>query len=317
MADNEINYLAKKYCALCFEPLDDDFDGTCGSCGQKTTALNINERLKFDSSVDKKSRTAPKFAAVLSTIAFAAQLVYAVVVLLFSLNVFPENHTSVENHISVEDHTSVSQPDLFESLTEEERKEREIYSFYFDKAMKCDEYWEFLEECKPLKYEPDYYRRVWNNAGISRSIRSIEKNQSQIPQDPLPAEKEDTTILDIFGTGFSIMFIVLSLCGLAACAAVFLERNGSVEVLMFCLKQFSQLFLLTFNFFSVALMFVSIHKLFGLNEQLGGDKLTVSRIWKIHRAKNPIGSTDEWCCKNCGYINSRLDSECKSCGKYK
>lgn len=311
MAGEEINYLAKKYCALCFEPLDNDFDGTCGACGQKTTALNVLKRLKFDSSVDKKSRTAPKFAALLSTLAFAVQLVYAVIVLLFSLNVFPENHTSVE------DHTSVSLPDLFENLTDEERKEREIYSFYFDKAMKCDEYWEFLEECKPLKYEPDYYRRVWNNAGISRSIRSIEKNQSQIPQDPLPAEKEDTTILDIFGTGFSIMFIVLSLCGLAACAAVFLERNGSVEVLMFCLKQFSQLFLLTFNFFSVALMFVSIHKLFGLNEQLGGDKLTVSRIWKIHRAKNPIGSTDEWCCKNCGYINSKLDSECKSCGKYK
>ncbi len=304
MAD-DVNYLAKKYCALCYEPLDDNFDGTCGACGQKTTALNVLKRLKFDGTVDKKSRTTPKFAALLSSAAFAVQLVYAVIVLLLSLNVFPA------------DNTSAPPPDFLESLTDEERREREIYRFYFDKAMKCNDYWEFLEECEPLKYEPDYYRRVWNNAGISRSIRSIEKNQSQILQDPLPAEKEDMTILDIFGTGFSIMFIVLSLCGLAACAAVFLERNGSVEVLMFCLKQFSQLFLLTFNFFSVALMFVSIHKLFGLNEQLGGDKLTVSRIWKIHRAKNPIGSTDEWCCKNCGYINSRLDSECKSCGKYK
>lgn len=113
MAGNETNYLTKKYCSLCFEPLDDNFDGTCGACGQKTTALNVFKRLRFDRSVDKKSRTAPKFAAVLSTIAFAVQLVYAVVVLLFSLNVFPENHTSVENHISVEDHTSVSQPDLF------------------------------------------------------------------------------------------------------------------------------------------------------------------------------------------------------------
>lgn len=311
MADNEINYLAKKYCALCYEPLDDDFDGTCGSCGQKTTALNINERLKFDSSVDKKLRTAPKFAAVLSAIAFAVQLVYAVVVLLFSLNVFPENHTSVE------DHTSVSLPDFFESLTEEERKEREIYSFYFDKAMKCDDYWEFLEECMPLKYEPDYYRRVWNNAGISRSIRSIEKNQSQIPQDPLPAEKEDTTVLDILGTGFSIMFIVLSLCGLAACAAVFLERNGSVEALMWCSGEFAKLFVLTLNFFSVALMIFSVYQLLFFNERLGGGRLRYSRLWRIHRAKNPIGSTDEWCCKNCGYINSKLDSECKSCGKYK
>ncbi len=240
MADNVINYLAKKYCALCYEPLDDDFDGTCGSCGQKTTALNVLKRLKFDSSVDKKLRTTPKFAAVLSTLAF--------------------------------------------------------------------------EECKPLKYEPDYYRGIWNNAGISRVIQN---NQSQIPQDPLPAEKEDTTILDIFGTGFSIMFIVLSLCGLAACVAVFLEFDGSVKALLFCSGEFSKLFVLTFNFFSVALMFFSVFQLSFLNEQLGGGRLRYSRLWKIYKAKNPIGSTDEWCCKNCGYINSRLDSECKSCGKYK
>lgn len=309
MADNEINYLAKKYCALCFEPLDNDFDGTCGACGQKTTALNVLKRLKFDSSVDKKSRTAPKFAALLSTLAFAVQLVYAVIVLLFSLNVFPENHTSVE------DHTSVSLPDLFENLTDEERKEREIYSFYFDKAMKCDDYWEFLEECKPLKYEPDYYRGIWNNAGISRYIS---ENQSKIPQDPLPeAKKEENAVPKALGTGFSIMFIVLSLCGLAACVAVFLEFDGSVKALLFCSGEFSKLFVLTFNFFSVALMFFSVFQLSFLNEQLGGGRLRYSRLWKIYKAKNPIGSADEWCCKNCGYINSKLDSECKSCGKYK
>lgn len=311
MAGDETNYLAKKYCALCFEPLDDDFDGTCGACEQKTTALNVLKRLRFDSSVDKKSRTAPKFAAVLSTIAFAVQLVYAVIVLLFSLNVFPENRTSVE------DHTSVPQPDFLESLTEEEQKEREIYRFYFDKAMKCGGWEEFLEECKPLKHDLDYYRRVWKNAGISRSIRSINENQSQMPQDPLPAEKEDTTVLDIFETGFSITFIVLSLCGLAACAAVFLEKDGSVKALMFCSGEFSKLFLLTLNFFSVALMIFSVYQLSFFNERLGGGRLRYSRLWKIHRAKNPIGSTDEWCCKNCGYINSRLDSECRSCGKYK
>lgn len=183
--------------------------------------------------------------------------------------------------------------------------------------MKCGEYWEFLGECKPLTHDLDYYRRVWNNAGISRSIGSIKENQSQMLQDPLPSEKQNTTVPEVLGTGFSIMFIVLSLCGLAACAAVFLERDSSLEVLMFCSSEFSKLFVLTFNYFSVALMFVSIHKLFGLNEQLGGDKLTVARIWKIHRAKNPLGDTNEWCCKSCGYINSRLDSECKSCGKYK
>ena len=72
---------------------------------QKTTALNVLKRLRFDSSVDKKSRTTPKFAAVLSALAFAGQLVYAVIVLLLSLNVMPESNTPVPP------------PDFLESLT--------------------------------------------------------------------------------------------------------------------------------------------------------------------------------------------------------
>ncbi len=44
MPDKEINYLAKKYCALCYEPLDDNFDGTCSACDRKprrSTCLNV------------------------------------------------------------------------------------------------------------------------------------------------------------------------------------------------------------------------------------------------------------------------------------
>ena len=119
------------------------------------------------------------------------------------------------------------------------------------------------------------------------------------------------------GTGFSIMFIALSLCGLGVCAAVFLEKDGSVEALLWCSGEFVKLFVLTFNLFSVALMIFSAYQLLFFNERLGGGRLRYSRLWKIHRAKNPIGSAEEWCCKNCGYINGRLDSECRSCGKYK
>ena len=63
--DNVRNYFEVKYCALCFEPLDDDFDGTCPVCGQKTTALNINKRLKLDKAVDEKYRNAPKKSAAI------------------------------------------------------------------------------------------------------------------------------------------------------------------------------------------------------------------------------------------------------------
>lgn len=312
MADREINYLSKKYCALCFEPLDDDFDGMCGACGQKTTALNVFKRLKFDSSVDKKSRTTLRFATLLSTLGFSVQLVYAVIMLLLSLNVFSLNGFSL--NVKPNNDTSKPPPDFLESLTEEEQREREIYRFYFDKAMKCDDYWEFLEECKPLTHEIDYYHAIWNNAGISRRIK---KSQSVIPQDPQPAAKNDTSLPQAFETGFSIMFIVLSLCGLGACVAVFLERNNSVDALMWCSAEFSKMFVLTFNFFSVALLFFSVYQLSFFNERLGGGRLRYSRLWRIHKAKNPIGNTNEWCCKNCGYINSKLDSECKSCGKYK
>ncbi len=98
---------------------------------------------------------------------------------------------------------------------------------------------------------------------------------------------------------------------------MFLEKDNSVGALMFCSSEFVKLFILTFNFFSVALLIYSTYQLAFFNERLGGGRLRHMRLWKIHRAKNPIGSAEEWCCKNCGYINGRLDSECRSCGKYK
>ncbi|MCM1165845.1 MAG: hypothetical protein NC299_11065 [Lachnospiraceae bacterium] len=307
MANGDVNYLAKKYCALCFEPLDDDFSGTCSACGRKTTALNLLKRLKFDETVDKKSRSTPRFAALLSAIAFAVQLAYGVVLLLSALNVSPSTGS-----------TSVSsEPFVLEELTEEEQREREIYHYYFEKALKCDDYQEFLEECKPLKYDVSYYTGIWNNAGISRYI---EESQSQIPTDPLPAakkDKKDTRALKAVEFIISVIFIVLSVCGLGVCATVFLETDGSVEYLMWCSGSFAEIFVLSLNFFSVVLLFLSVYQLNFFNERLGGGRLRYSRLWKIHKAKNPIGNADEWHCKNCGYINSKLDGECKSCGKYR
>lgn len=87
--------------------------------------------------------------------------------------------------------------------------------------------------------------------------------------------------------------------------------------MMWCSAEFSKMFVLTFNFFSVALLFFSVYQLSFFNERLGGGRLRYLRLWRIHKAKNPIGNANEWCCKHCGYINRKLDSECKSCGKYK
>lgn len=302
MAGEDINYLAKKYCALCFEPLDDDFCGVCQTCGQKTTALNLIKRLRFDNSLDKKSRTTPKFAALISTLAFVVQLAYSVIMLLFALDVLSSCKSTPVSH------------EPLVSLTEEEQREQEILNFYFDKAMKCYEFDEFLEECQPLEYGMKYYINIWNRAGINKNI---EKRQSKIPTDPLPAAKKDTNALDVIEISFLSIYILLSLCGLVVCAAVFFEMDKSVEYLMWCSGEFGKLFILSLNFFSVALLIFSMYHLAFFNERLGGGRLSYSRLWKIHKAKNPIGNADEWCCKYCGYINSKLDSECKSCGKYK
>ena len=301
MADNEINYLEKKYCALCFEPLDDNFDGTCGACGQKTTALDVLKRLKLDGSVDKKSRTAPRFAVLLSALGFVLQLAYIIVLLLLSANVASKNDTSAPS------------PDFLVSLTEEEQKKGEIYSRYFEKAMKFDDYQEFLDDCRPLEYEPDFYSGVWNNAAISKRIH---KDQSQLPSDTQTTKKQNN-VLPILAISILALFIVVSLCGLALCAAVLFGADGSVRALIMWSGECAKIFAVTLNFFSAALLFLSLYQFSSLNEQLGGGRLRVSRLWKIHRAKNPIGNTDEWCCEYCGYINSRLDSECKSCGKYR
>ena len=279
MADNEINYLEKKYCALCFEPLDDNFDGTCGACGQKTTALNVLKRLKLDGSVDKKSRTAPRFAVLLAALGFVLQLAYILGLLLLSANIASKKETSAPS------------PDFLVSLTEEEQKKGEIYSYYFDKAMKFDDYQEFLDDCRPLEYEPDFYSGVWNNAGISRSIQ---KDQSHLPSDIRPAEKQNN-VVQIIEISISAVFAVISLCGLALCAAVLLGADDSVRALIMWSGECAKIFAVTLNFIGAALLLLSLYQFSSLNEQLGGGRLRVSRLWKIRKAKNPIGNADEWC----------------------
>lgn len=295
------NCFEVKYCALCFEPLDDDFDGVCPVCGQKTTALNVLKRLKLDGSVDKKSRTAPRFAALLAALGFVLQLAYVIGLLLLSANIASKKETSAPS------------PDFLVSLTEEEQKNAEIYSRYFERAMKFDDYQEFLEDCRPLEYEPEFYRDVWNNAAISRSIQ---KDQSQLSSDPLPAEKQNN-VVQIVEISISALFAVISLCGLALCAAVLFGADGSVRALIMWSGECAKIFAVTLNFIGAALLLLSLYQFSSLNEQLGGGRLRVSRLWKIRKAKNLIGNADEWCCNNCGYINKKIDLECKSCGKYR
>lgn len=299
-----INYIDMKYCSLCSEPLGADFSGAvCPSCGQKTTPLNLIKRLKADSEQSEKIRTTPRSCALLAGAAYVVQLVYAVIVLLFSAGVF-DTHKSVE-------------PDfMLTSYTEEELHEIEIERYYRDKAMKCDSWKEFIEVCSPLTHDIDYYTRVWNNAGL---IKYIDSQQSQVPTDPLPQKKTNET----FDFGKIIWCVYMSVAavvsglGLFACARVLLERDNSLGALQGAAAYSADIYLFSLNFFSVAILIYVAYLIMVLNEQLGGGKYNRSRLWRIKRAKNPIMNTGEWCCRHCGYINVKTASECKSCGKYK
>ncbi len=76
------DYFALKYCDQCYEILEGGFDGTCPVCGQKTAALNINKRLKFDGSIEKKDRNALKKAAAIAGAASVIHLGYSLIALL-------------------------------------------------------------------------------------------------------------------------------------------------------------------------------------------------------------------------------------------
>lgn len=301
MNGDVINYIDMKYCSLCFEPLGEEFSGAvCPSCGQKTTPVNLIKRLKSDREQDEKVRSTPRFCALLAGAAYIVQLVYAVIVLLFSAGAFETHEGDVSDF-------------MLTSYTEEELHEIEIEHFYLDKAMKCDSWEEFLEECKPLTHDIDYYLRIWNNTGIIRYTDSL---QSKIPQDPLP-KKETFDFGKIILMIYMGVVMMVSLLGLFACARVLLECDASLGALQGAAVYSAEVFLLSLNFLSVAVLIFAAYHIAFLNERLGGGKYNRSRLWRIKRAKNPILDSGEWCCKNCGYINSRLDSECKSCGKYK
>ena len=297
------NYFEVKYCALCFEPLDDDFDGTCPVCGQKTTALNISERLKLDETVDEKYKNAPKKAAAIFGAASVIQLVLIIILLIAgftSSSAVQAKNAAVETYSDTESDTTN----------------------YVKKALKFDTYAEFLEDCEPLAYEEDFYRFIWTS---SVDIRVGRANRRETPQGPLPITETNSrdggiTLADI---GSKWGAAILSLPALTALMMIWysiralLDKDGSMNGLLKFGEVFGEASLITLNFLSIGLCFFGLWYLEKVNISLGGEKLRVLRHKKIHKAKNPLGNTDEWCCEYCGYINKKIDLECKSCGKYR
>lgn len=146
-----------------------------------------------------------------------------------------------------------------------------------------------------------------------------------MPQDPVPITETEIKSggVTLLGFGGTVVIIVLSITILTSlieiwyCVGALLDKDNSMNGLFKWSELFGQTLVITLNFINVGLCFLGAWYLDRINISLGGDKLRVLRHQKIHKAKNPLGDTDEWCCKHCGYINNKRDSECKSCGKYK
>lgn len=301
-------YLTLKYCAVCFEPLEHDYDTVCPSCGQKTTALNINMRLKLDETVDKKYKNAPNKTAVIFGAAAIIQLVYAVFAILIILGLMSKPSAgavvSEVSSISFQRDESDPYPEL---------------SKYIQKAMKYDTFEEFYDSCMPLEYEPEMYLYAWNTAGLVRWNKS---HAQELPKDPVPVKEDSagSTVL-WFGGGLGIMFfalmILIALSAIWDCIGVFREKDKALINLWgmseYALKSSG----ITLNFISLGLYIWGICCLEKMELVLGSSKMRASRHQKIYRAKHPLGDTNEWCCEFCGYINDKRDSECKSCGKYR
>ena len=302
------DFLVPKYCAACFEPLDGEFDGVCTVCGQKTAAININKRLKLDETVDKEYRNAPKKAAAIFGAAGIIQLVYSLILLFILLGLINDPFKSNTTTINVNT-----------ALNAEVSEGSDAY--YIKKALKCDTYADFLESCKPLTREDSFYRRIWKSA-VDISINR--GNSHNAPQDPIPLKEADNSVgstILMIGGGVGIfalsLVIPMSFITVLRCVGALRDRDGSLHSLSKWGETLGQFSIITLNFITVGLCVWGLMFLDKLNISLGGTKMRVLRYKKIHKAKNPLGDTNEWCCGFCGYINEKRDSECKSCGKYR
>lgn len=308
MTENKpLNLLAASFCNLCFEPLENCSGNICPTCGQKTTAISLTERLNADRTLDRRTKNTPHSMAVMITIACVIHLIYCVTAffVLFRTVYFPAPQQEVS-----EDITAVLTP------TEEEQRIARLYK----KALEYDDPQDFVKEMSPSGQEQiKYYYGIWNNAQMSKAISDrYESNVTEIRQ-----ENNNTgNFLGFIGGTAGILIAALeggiTIIHLAICIAFFLGKKGLDILESFSLNH-CQTIIYTLNIPCFVMFMYAGTEISRLNERLGGDSLRAGRRARIFRAKQRGGLADDkqWCCESCGYINPSRASECISCGKYK
>lgn len=310
MTENRpINYLDADFCNLCLEPLDDNnFNGICPSCGQKTTPIPLAERLNADKNLDKRTKNTPRSMAVLITVACVIHLIYCITafIVLFRAVYLPK-----EEQTAVEDISYAYTP------TEEDLRIARLY----EKALEYDDVQEFVKDMSPSGQEQiKYYYGIWNNAWLSKSIADRAESAAVIYRNN--SYDDAGRFLGFVGGTAGILIAALeggiTVIHLAKCIAYFIGKKGLGALMDFSINH-CQTIVFTVNIPCHVMFMYAWSEMSRLNKALGGDALRAGRRARIFRAKQRGGLADEkqWCCEGCGYINPMRVSECISCGKYK
>lgn len=131
-------------------------------------------------------------------------------------------------------------------------------------------------------------------------------------------EKSVLQPIEYYGLFWAVVIGVFTLLILAYGIPMIMSNNPKgLMIFIAAGESYGQLMLFTMDFLGFGLLFAALTMLIISEAIISGKKSRDRRLKQIYKKRYGAADSKEWRCKNCGYINSRLDGECKSCGKYR
>jgi len=124
--------------------------------------------------------------------------------------------------------------------------------------------------------------------------------------------------IEYYGLFWAVVIGVFTLLILAYGVPMIISNNPKgLRLFIASAEGYGQFMLFTMNFLGFGMLFAALFLLCISEAVIGRKRLKERRIKRIYKNRYSTVDSKEWRCEKCGYVNSRLDSECKSCGKYK
>ena len=124
--------------------------------------------------------------------------------------------------------------------------------------------------------------------------------------------------IEYYGLFWAVVIGAFTLIILAYGIPMIISNNPKgLRVFVAGAEGFGQFMLFTMNFIGFGLLFAALFMMVISEAVIGRKKLKDRRLKQIYKKRYGAVDSKEWRCENCGYINVKNDSECKSCGKYK